>query len=245
MGRQFEDGWEWANPSDDAESVEELLGEMEQDTRTVVEQLRESGPRRHVSDSSVDDVFESLEMDEEGSDDDDSELSGEPTRRVSTTGIDEVFEQLEAEVNDETSEHGARDAGDEGDRSDAAVSRSSTPLPEVNSDRASFDEVESSVDDEFGSLAGDGPTRTVSDENVDDVLESLDEPTDGADEPAGNVEALRPADPEAALADLIAEPSDEPDGEPDGSPDSVREAGPAEGVTTGDSKSRTCRYSTN
>ena len=133
----------------------------------------------------------------------------------------------------ETSERTARDASDdEVVRSDAAVSRSPTPLPDVG--RASFDEVESSVDDDFGTLAGDGPTRTVSDRSVDDVLESLADPADGADEPAGNVDALRPADPEAALADLVAEPSDEP---ADG-PASVRDAGPAEGAATADDGSR-------
>lgn len=217
MATQSEDGEEGNEPSSGGDSVEELLRSTDKGTEAVVEQLRESGTRRHVSGSSVDDVLAEIATpQDEASERDGFALSGEPTRHISTAGIDEVFEQLEAEAGppaDEGDERTTLDpAGGEGDRSDPRVRRSPTRLVDEGGEKPTFDDVESDAEDAFGSLAGGGPTRTVSDRSVDEILELVDEPDDGDDEPDdeddephGDAAALRPADPEAAMADLVSE----------------------------------------
>src|SRR6056297_166665 len=153
----------------------DLLADADaEDADAVVERLRESGPRQHVSDESVDDVLSDLDggenADEQDADarDADSETSeglvgGGPTTTVSQDGIDEVFERLEAETpnHDDRVEASEDDASAVNGTDDDAVT-ADDPIDVQSGD--------STTDDEFGTLSGGGPTTTVSDEGVDEVL---------------------------------------------------------------------------
>ncbi|WP_290810794.1 hypothetical protein [Halovivax sp.] len=246
MGSQFEDGDEVSDPSSDADSLEALLRSTGQDTETVVERLRESGPRRHVSDSSVDDVLEEIATPQKSTGEREGfALSGGPTRRVSTAGVDEVFEQLEAEAMAEspavTEREPTGSSGGDGNRSGPRVHRSTAPLADEAGETATFGDLDAD-DGGFGTLAGGGPTRTVSDRSVDEILELADEPDadDAPDGRAGDIETLRPADPEAAMADLVSEGAaalpdavDAPTAESE--PSASDEDSPAETAESGDS----------
>lgn len=201
MGQPFEGDDGDPPPEEDETSVEWLLGSMEEDTETVIERLRESGTRQYVSDTNVDDVLAELGPDrvrDSGEDGDANSdgfgLRGGPKTTVSRKGIDEVFEKLEAAAAADRT-----DGDDRAGRSD----RSSTDLADAAED-ADFEEIKR----EFGSLSGRGPTRTTSDRSVDEVLDVVSDDageSDGADEPVpeGDATALRPDDPEAAMAALV------------------------------------------
>jgi|GEM_PF-4828866 len=232
------------SPADD-DPVDLLADAEVEDTAAVVERLRESGPRQHVSAESVDDVLSELdgngsatddgdvgegdaggERDAEdgdadwreshgSSDDADSEASGGlvgggPTTTVSQEGIDEVFEKLEAET---------PDRGD-----DAAPRGEGGALEETvsDADTANVQLEASSSDDEFGTLAGGGPTTTVSEEGVDDILSQVsddvgyatfegDDAPDLAAETEVDPDAVFPENWETAEADEETDAVPEPD----------------------------------
>ncbi|WP_247730541.1 hypothetical protein [Halovivax limisalsi] len=178
--------------SADVESLEALLDATGADTETVVDRLRESGPRRHVSDASVDDVLESISTPQEPETTGGFGLAGGPTRTVSTAGIDEVFEQLEASVGapdgTESDEHDATQPGESaGPGASSVTDGTDGPSVDRRSNRldrpsADFERVERDVETEFGSLAGGGPTTTVSDEGVDEILAHLEDESPSVDE---------------------------------------------------------------
>jgi len=203
------------SPADDP--VDLLADAEEEDTAAVVERLRESGPCQHVSAESVDEVLSELDGDgsatddggagesdagvEQDAEDRDGDADGEasgglvgggPTTTVSQEGIDEVFEKLEAET---------PDRGD-----DVAPSGEDETLEETVSDPDPTDAASgtSSSGDGFGTLAGGGPTTTVSDESVDDVLSQVGDDGgyatfDGDDAP--DLAAETEVDPDAVFPD--------------------------------------------
>ena len=218
-----QDDGDRATPSSDAESLESLLNSTAVDTETVVERLRESGPRQHVSDASVDEILETIATPQEDDETDDFALSGGPKRTVSTKGIDEVFEQLEASAGaDHAGTGGTATSTDDSDppASDAetatdpaeSAERTATTEPAISSDEATaspfgpnrshdFERIEDEVESDHGSLAGAGPTRTVSDRSVDEILDLVDDDPDDDREPddkhePDGIDALRPDDPE-------------------------------------------------
>ncbi|MFC3959697.1 hypothetical protein [Halovivax cerinus] len=208
MGSRIEDD-RCEDPVRRSESLETLMESTDRTTEEIVEALRESGPRRHVSETNVDDVLDdlsrSLETDADGA----FSLSGGPTRTISTTGIDEVFETLEAEappLSPDTSQPEV----------DPSEQRASVTHRRVDAAR------ERSLDDEptesFGSLSGGDPTRTVSDQSVDDILSLIEEGEASdvdADDPGDDTAAaLRPPDAGEQLASLLSD-VDEPLGDPD------------------------------
>ncbi|WP_265109458.1 hypothetical protein [Halosolutus halophilus] len=155
-----EDGSEGSR-ADEADSIESVL-ESAEDTETVVEKLRESGTRYHVSESNVDDVIDSIGSTEDGDTDPDPfTLDGGPTRTVSSEGIDEVFEKLEAEVDDRDEEPIGTSATTERRPEDGEPSPFAAAAEEPD-----FEELKR----EYGSLSGRPPAKTVSDESVDDIL---------------------------------------------------------------------------
>ena len=205
MGTQLDDG-DSDEPPTGADSIDDLLHSTGQGTEAVVEQLRESGPRRHVSEESVDDVLAEIATPQpEATERDGFALTGGPTRTISTTGIDEVFEQLEAET-----EPPAPTATADGPEPDNHTHRSSAPLTAITDESPTFEELEAETDDDTLTLSG-GPTRTVSDRSVDDILDLVDgadqepETPAPAEEDPTDASALRPADPEAAMASLVSE----------------------------------------
>ncbi len=213
------------SPAD--EDPVDLLADAEaEDTATVVQRLRESGPHQHVSAESVDDVLAELDGDGSATDDGgvgreshsesdnaDSETSsglvgGGPTTTVSQEGIDEVFEKLEAET------PGRGDDAD-GIANDAAVDVARTD-DEPTADDADPTDAQSggsSTDDGFGTLAGGGPTTTVSDESVDDILSQVSDDVDYATfdgEDAPEIAAETEVDPDAVFpADWDTDDADE------------------------------------
>ncbi|ELZ11002.1 hypothetical protein C479_09333 [Halovivax asiaticus JCM 14624] len=195
------------------DSLEALLQATDRDTEEIVEALRESGPRRHVSESSVDEVLETASR-PQAADDDAFALSGGPTRTISTTGIDEVFETLESEA-PPLSTASARDAASqsatEPDASTTANESESTSEPADaagESTTPSLAEVDGQQHAEattVASLSGGGPRRTVSEQSVDDILSLLDdEEPDTTDSDAAAAD-LRPDDAGDALASLLAD----------------------------------------
>jgi hypothetical protein len=138
------------------------------------------------------------QTDEGPSSEDLSEIGGGPTKTVSTDGIDEVFEKLEKQALDP--EDLAR-----------PVSRSDTEPPTLDSAFSDDD-----IDEEFGTLSGGGPKRSVSSTSADDILSSAgdgDFDSFSDDESTDHVET----DPESLLdADSDMEREDENAGAGDG-----------------------------
>lgn len=172
----------------DVESLETLLDVAETDADTVVDRLRESGPRRHVSEASADDILESISTPQEPGTTGGFGLAGGPRRTVSTVGIDEVFEQLEASVEEADASADPTSADGTGagpastaDDAEAAADRSSSQLDRSAAD---FETVEREVESSFGSLAGGGPTRTVADAGVDEILAQVEDESEPVDEPS-------------------------------------------------------------
>lgn len=218
------------DPPESEDSIEALLRATDRDTAEVVDALQDGGQRRHVSETSVDDVLTELPGPEAETSDDPFALSGGPKRTVSTSGIDEVFETLEDEApalpaesqvdassgsaGDESAANGsgsvsASTAADAASGGAAASSDRADAAP-ITFDRAGEEPPETAGDEEpFGALVGGEPTRTVSDASVDDILDSLDEdqaesaPGTPSQEAGDAADALRPADPEGELVDLL------------------------------------------
>lgn len=92
-----------------------------------------------------------------GSEADLSSIGGGPKKTVSTDGIDEVFEKLEEQAL-------------EPDELARPVSRSETESPSLDS---AFSDDE--IDEEFGTLSGSGPKRSVSSTSADDILSAAEE----------------------------------------------------------------------
>src|SRR6056297_3815962 len=174
------------------DSLEALLQATDRDTEEIVEALRESGPRRHVSESNVDEVLEAVSRPQAGETDDEFALSGGPTRTISTTGIDEVFETLEAEApplsaapraeatSRSTVEPDASasvsGSGSASDLTDATGESTARPLSgEERKGDTTLDDQQHAESTTVASLSGGGPQRTVSEQSVDDILSLLDE----------------------------------------------------------------------
>ncbi len=213
------------SPADD-DLVDLLADAEEADTAAVVERLHESGPRRHVSAESVDDVLSELHGDggatgggggesdaggERGadereshgeSDDADSKASGGlvgggPTTTVSQEGIDEVFEKLEAETPDRSD-----DAGGFPDDATVDAARTDDGTTADDADRSDAASEPSSGDDGFGTLAGGGPAMTVSEEGVDEIISQVSDDVDYATfdgDDAPDLAAETEVDPDAVF----------------------------------------------
>lgn len=195
------------------DSLEALLQATDRDTEEIVEALRESGPRRHVSESSVDEVLETASR-PQAADDDAFALSGGPTRTISTTGIDEVFETLEAEApplsTAPRSEAASQSAAEPDASTSASAARStSEPTGETGESAtrplAEMDGTQHAEATTVPSLSGGGPQRTVSDQSVDDILSLLDDEEPDATESDATAADLRPDDAGDALASLLAD----------------------------------------
>lgn len=206
MQEPFEGADESGREGADGDSIESLL--ESEDTETVVERLRESGPRYYVSESNVDDILESIAPKEDDTDADSHAFDGKPTRIVSAEGIDDVFEKLEAEAPSHDEEPTATSARTERRADDLE----SSPFARA-AEEPDFEELKR----EYGSLSGRAPEKTISDESVDDILAlvSDDDPDDAADRsPNATVdEAIRPDDSAAAMSSLLddAVAPDEPE----------------------------------
>ncbi|AGB14680.1 hypothetical protein Halru_0026 [Halovivax ruber XH-70] len=194
------------------DSLEALLQATDRNTEEIVEALRESGPRRHVSESSVDEVLETASR-PQAADDDAFALSGGPTRTISTTGIDEVFETLEAEAPPLSTASRAEAASQPAAEPDTSTSTSESGSTSESTDAtddltarplAEVDETQR-AEATVASLSGGGPRRTVSEQSVDDILSLLDdEEPDTTDSDAAAAD-LRPDDAGDALASLLAD----------------------------------------
>lgn len=254
------------DPARSADSIESLLRSTDRDTEEIVDALRESGPRQHVSETDVDEILTDLSEPQPEAADDEYALSGGPTRTVSTSGIDEVFDTLEAEApslppEPQVDASGGAGGGDSGETgfggaatAMAADSASGTTasVDRSGSTAVTFDPTGANDSDDdaepFGSLVGGEPTRTVADESVDDILETLedespDQTAEGArQETDESVDDLRPNDPEGELVDLLAgaEPDPGPTAEPGSSASTTVESGPdeAEAVESVDDTTR-------
>jgi len=228
MGHRNEDGV--GDETAEEESIESLLNETNRPTEEVVDALRKSGPRRHVSDRSVDEILADVSHSRSAESSDGLALSGEPRRTVSTTGIDEIFETLEAEAPPLPPEPEFDDSPDLRSVRDASTQDTRDGATDSSAGDRSDD------DDSFGTLAGGDPTRTVSDQSVDDILELVEDGPDADDseteDPRRDASDLRPDDPEAELVALLT--GDEPAG-----PDDATTAPPLDDEPSDEDASRT------
>ncbi|WP_254864617.1 hypothetical protein [Halovivax gelatinilyticus] len=203
METRWEGGDRSNMSSSDATTLEALLESADVDTETVVDRLRESGPRRHVSEENVDDVLAEISTPADDETAGGFGLSGGPTTTVSTTGIDEVFDQLERDARAEKS-------GSAHETVESTSASDDRYVGTLDSDRDhDFERVEREVESEFGSLAGGGPTRTVSERGVDEILALVDEEPGETLEPEHEspTDALLPDDPDEAMATLVSDAS--------------------------------------
>jgi hypothetical protein len=179
-----------------------LAGAREDSTEVVVEQVREHGPNRTVSEESVDDVLDELDGESnERSEENDGEqelVGGGPTTTVADDGIDEVFEKLASKAADAP----AAERSSEGEDDVGAPSGSEEVNHETGSDDAKTAAENEDYDGTDGGLAGGGPTRTVSEESVDDVLATVSGDADYATfDEVSDVDV----DPDAVLPDSGSE----------------------------------------